>query len=753
MPVEPMWALLLGFNVSNLLEPSLVFWRALKDLKPMGMTWAPMSAAWTPMRPGTSVSLGSDIGATACHRCHCSVTSVPGSLGLCSASCWLCDLSDAAFMTSPEVMTTSEVPSPGEFLFAAPMGTKSNHETDPNPCKLDDDFGAFATDERDDANAAFRDEDQGDAEKVFINELIAGRLDVTTTHSGVKGLSVGDVGPMILTRRARGPRSFPDNEDPRTTSSGPGRADDTDVVGTQRVEAEVLVGSGSGLADASSSSSSSDSSAFSDEDDDEDMFVEVERTKKAKKVKKKARAKCLLWFPLPRFLIRLLAVHGVCLAQINPSGIRHLLGIYVLSRECGVDISTKNLSYLTDFRTRGLSEELKHSVTNSLGMVLIAGFPSKDDHFEYRFFFAEISERTVKADCINFVKTRWERRVKPTLPKVSKEFLAAMHKDLSSGNGNWKRLFSRKRIERALSAEILPGKILGRGQARLSLREQIALEAAAKARGYSGTGAPKVAMPTTSTPPSPSMRARTSRPSTPKTALPPPSLGDVAEFRRLSAERAGISSGKGKGVDRVTPSKRQRVDAFPAAAVGREASASGGNGLLRDEAYSVVKSRYSELSLLFDRLVGDYDKDVRSRGSELYAAKEANAAIQSRLDETVERNEALEHDALALHRRSRIDAAVAEARDEMTRSFAERISEGSDPPDLPPEVKTLRERRHRIYDAHDVFADFLASVRRVLEIIVVPAGVTETSAAVDDDVEMSDEDDVEATDDDEGTED
>ncbi|KFK41019.1 hypothetical protein AALP_AA2G074800 [Arabis alpina] len=598
---------------------------------------------------------------------------------------------------------------------------------------------------------------------------------------------------------------------------------------------------------ASSSSYSSDSRVSSDEDDDDDMSVEVERTKKVKKVRKKAKSKvspdppgsslsntkslrrlrkscgiaeeiellvptsadradappagymtlfenffdqCLLWFPLPRFLMRFLAVNGVCLAQINPRGIRHLLGIYMLSRERGVDISTENLSYLTDFGTRGLSDELKHSVTNSSGMALIAGFPSKDDHFEYRFFFAEISERTVEADCINLVRTRWERRVKPAMPKVSKEFLAAMHKELSFGNGNWRRSFSRKRIERALSAEILPRKVLGRGQARLSLREQIALEAAAKARGSSGTGAPGVAMPTTSTPPAPLMRARTSRLSAPKTALPPPSLDDVAEFRRLSAERARIFSGKGKGVDRVTPSKRQRADAFPAAAIGGEAS----------------------LFLLFDRLVGDYDEDVRSRGSELSAPKEANAALQSRLNETVERNEALERDAHALQRvkkdyedklsklkwrcakaegetvrlrgelsfasdlqRARVDAAVAEARDEMTRSFVVRTSEvagllaeiggkvqndmlnlteidgnlefigllqGSDPPDLPTEVETLRQRRHPIYDAHDVFADLLAGVRRVLEIPTAPAGAVETSAAVDDDVELLDEDDV-----------
>ncbi|KFK27516.1 hypothetical protein AALP_AA8G393400, partial [Arabis alpina] len=460
---------------------------------------------------------------------------------------------------------------------------ESNRETDPDKRERNDDLGAFSTDECDESNAPLCDEDGGDPDKVIPDELVGtvdenadelfGTEELIVTEELIGTEEIDDVDPMISTRRARvpsflpddeDPKALPDDDDPRTTSLGPGRADDADVI----VEAEILVCPGIwpiadieivethrslitdilsfaddtnpnlpfGRADASSSSSSSDSSAFSDEDADEDMSVEVERTKKVKKVKKKAKPRvcpdppgsslsserslrhlrkscgipeeivlvaptpadradappagymtlfenyfdqCLLWFPLPRFLMRFLAVHGVCLAQINPRGIRHLLGIYVLSRECGVDISTENLSYLTDFRAHGPSEELKYSVANSTGMALIAGFPSKDDHFEYRFFFAEISERTVEADCIDLVKTRWERRVKPTMPKVSKEFLAAMHKELSSGNGNWKRSFSRKRIERAFSAEILPRKVLGRGQARLSLREQIALEAAA----------------------------------------------------------------------------------------------------------------------------------------------------------------------------------------------------------------------------------------------------------------------------------
>ncbi|KFK22105.1 hypothetical protein AALP_AAs56774U000300 [Arabis alpina] len=599
----------------------------------------------------------------------------------------------------------------------------------------------------------------------------------------------------------------------------------------------------SGSAEVSSSSSSFDTRASSS---DEDMFVEVEQKKKAKKVKKKAKVKvrpdppgsslldeksfrrlrkkcgiseeivlvaptladkadapppgymtlfenyfdqCLLLFSLPRFLMRFLAVHGVCLAQINPRGIRHLLGIYVLSRECGVFISTEHLSYLTDFRVRGRSEELKHIVTNSSGMALIVGFLSKDDHFQ---------------------------DLKPSLPEVSTEFVAAMHTELSSGNGNWRKSFSRRRIERALSTDIFPGKILGRGQANVSFREQVALEAVAKAKGSSGTNTPRVVALMTSTLTALSVRARSLRPLAPKTLLPPPSSGKLAEFCRLSAERARISSGKGKSVDRVTPSKKQRVDTYSAAVVGRETSASHVvssfvGGLLHDEAYSAVKLKASELSLFLDRLVDDYDEDVRSRDSELGAAKEANAILQSRLDEFAERNEVLKHDALSVQKikrdcddkltklksrctkaegeivqlrgelssasdlqRCRIDDAVAE----MARGFAERASEvagllakiagkvkndmlnlaeidwnlefigllqGSEPPDLPTEVKALRERRHLIYDAHDVFADLLASVWRVLEIQVFFAGAAEASVAVDDDVEVTNEDDMEVT--------
>ncbi|KFK23300.1 hypothetical protein AALP_AAs69785U000100 [Arabis alpina] len=411
---------------------------------------------------------------------------------------------------------------------------------------------------------------------------------------------------------------------------------------------------------------------------------------------------------------------------------------------------------------------------------------------------AKKKARTVEADCIDLVKTRWERRVKPSLPEVSKEFITAMHTELSSGNGNWRKSFSRRSIERALSAEIFPRKILGRGQARMSFREQAALEAATKAKGSSNTSTPRVVAPMASTPTASSVRARSSRPLAPKTFLPPPSSGELAEYRRLSAERARILSGKGKGVDRETPSERQRVDTYPAIVVGRETLASHVGGLLSDKAYSAVKSRASEFSLFFDRLVGEYDEDVLCRDNDLGATKEVNAVLQSRLEKIAERNEVLERDALSMQKvkkdyddkltklKLRCTKTEGEARDEMARGFAERTSEvagllaeiggklqndmlnlaeidanlefigllqGSAPPDLPTEVKALRERRHPIYDAHDVFADLLASVRRVLETPEVFARAVEASVAVDDDVEVTDEDVVEVTDDDEDAED
>ncbi|KFK26644.1 hypothetical protein AALP_AA8G274900 [Arabis alpina] len=417
--------------------------------------------------------------------------------------------------------------------------------------------------------------------------------------------------------------------------------------------------------------------------------------------------------------MRFLAAHNICLAQINPRGIRHLIGIYVLSRECGVDISTEHLSYLTDFRVRGRSDELKHSVTNASRMALIAGFPSKDDHFEDHFFFVELYEKTVEADCIGLVKTRWERRVKPSLPVVSKKFVTPMHDELSPGNGNWRR-------------------------ARVSSREHAVLEAAAvaKAMRSSGTDAPRAMVPTTTTSTATLMLARSSRSLAPKTPatltlllLPSLTLDELAMRHKLSEKRVRLSSGKGKDIDYVTSSKRQRVD-----------------------------THLGVLSLLFDQHVGDYDEDKIKKDCDAKLAK-----LKSRCTKGEDEIASLKTQLSSASdlKSTRICEAVAKARDEIACGFAGRVSEvagllaeiggkahnnmlnlaeveanlefigllqGPTPPDLPTEIKALRERRRPIYDACYVFEDLLDSVRGVLEIPKVSAVGVET-VGFDDEVD------------------
>ncbi|KFK41252.1 hypothetical protein AALP_AA2G105100 [Arabis alpina] len=339
---------------------------------------------------------------------------------------------------------------------------------------------------------------------------------------------------------------FTDAEVPRDCSRGI-----DDLIFVDPEDPDLL----SGRADASSFSSSSGSQVSSD---DEVAVDEVEETKKAaptQRVKvrpdppgstlskkdslQRLREKCRILMPplvsLLGFLMRFLATHGTCLAQSNPRGI----GIYMLSRECGIDMNTDHLSYLTDFRVRGRRDELKHIVTNASGMALIAGFPSKDDHFEDRFFFVEISEKTVEADCIDLVKTRWERRGR---------------------------------------------KVIGYRHAEGGDADDLDPTAASAGMRSSRPLAPKTPATSTLRPP------------------PSLSSDELAEFRMMSAERVRISSGKGKGIDREPPLKKRMVVTTLAAVVDREASTSGVvlplvSGLLRDEAYAATKSKASEVRI------------------------------------------------------------------------------------------------------------------------------------------------------------
>ncbi|KFK28842.1 hypothetical protein AALP_AA7G055800 [Arabis alpina] len=129
----------------------------------------------------------------------------------------------------------------------------------------------------------------------------------------------------------------------------------------------------------------------------------------------------------------------------------------------------------------------------------------------------------------------------------------------------------------------------------------------------------------------------------------------------MSAERARISNGKGKSIDREPPLKKQRVDTSLAAVVDREASVSGValplvSGLLRDEAYAAMKSKASKIKKDCDARLAKL-KLKCSKGDEDIASLKTLLSSASDLQS------------------SRIGEAVAAARGEMTRGFAGRVSE------------------------------------------------------------------------------
>ncbi|KFK22691.1 hypothetical protein AALP_AAs55088U000200 [Arabis alpina] len=197
----------------------------------------------------------------------------------------------------------------------------------------------------------------------------------------------------------------------------------------------------------------------------------------------------------------------------------------------------------------------------------------------------------------------------------------AIHRTFASGNGDWKRLFSRQRIERARSDVVIPGKILGRGEKRLSSRKRASLEAATRS---SGTVVPKTF-------------AGSDIRSVVREGFDKCSVEDSCCFAVV--ERAAPASRDAAAS--VTPFSRLSGLGAVFPLVGK---------LLRGKAYAATKSKAFELFLHLDQLVGYYVEDVRTRDSELSEAREANIILQSRLDELVERNRVLERDALSEQR-------------------------------------------------------------------------------------------------------
>ncbi|XP_024010265.1 uncharacterized protein At3g60930, chloroplastic-like [Eutrema salsugineum] len=146
-------------------------------------------------------------------------------------------------------------------------------------------------------------------------------------------------------------------------------------------------------------------------------------------------------------ILRYLWKHGISIGQIVPRGLRHMIGILVLSFECHIDVTLDHL--LNFLEIRKAPEEKRFYISSKARHKIICGFPSKDFFWDDRFFYVLVNEASV-GDFADITKIDWGPLVRSILPPVLED-LFDVRDALAAWKNNWKRHFSLERVERARS--------------------------------------------------------------------------------------------------------------------------------------------------------------------------------------------------------------------------------------------------------------------------------------------------------------
>ncbi|KFK32076.1 hypothetical protein AALP_AA6G196400 [Arabis alpina] len=342
----------------------------------------------------------------------------------------------------------------------------------------------------------------------------------------------------------------------------------------------------------------------------------------------------------------------------------HLIDIFVLGRELGVDVTTELLDCLVKFRTRGPRENLRYTVSNPASRRIIGGFLTIDDHFEDHFLFVRISEKTVDAGCIDFAETRSGRREVDGVVAVTPRTraLAAV-------------------APRTLAASLLhplsvftPEEIVKRNK----MSRKRALYSGGKGKGLANES-----------------HTKKHRGDASSSAV----VEEVAP-RRNSAESSAIYFSKLSAVGIVFPS------------IG---------GLRHREAYATTTDKASEFFVHLNQLVADYDDDLCKKVVELRESQGTNASLEEMtrdFEERLSRVAVLLAQLGGKAKEDMMDLAEVDANLEFIK-----LLQGKKVPKLEDEVKRLKGQQDGIYDAWDVFKELLADVKEVLGILDV-AGAT-----------------------------